>query len=221
MDTTAALDTALNQESVIFFLATKIELPGATVRLLDGSSEITWAEGTFTGSDNVFGTLDNIEAISDGMDEQAPALSLTFIPPSTAAVASLASPSQQGSRIRIWVGALDKTTKAVVSDPYQLFDGVLDQPTLSIDAGQRSVEMLCASYFEKLFTDDESSRLNPACHKDVWPGETGLDAITGIVRQVIWGPGDKISGSSPGGSIGGGGFGGSAEISNRPGFHRF
>lgn len=211
MDTTPALDAALAQERATLFIAIKAELPTRTVRILDGAGEVTWSEGNFVAADPVFGVASTIEAITDGMDEQAPVLSMTFLPTGDASVAELAAPEQQGSRIRIWIGALDgSVANNVVADPYLLFDGVLDVPVLNTDDGTRSVEMTCASNFERLFMDDEGIRLNPASHKDFWPGETGLDDVTGVVRQVLWGPGDPIVGSAPGSGYGGaaGGYGG-------------
>ncbi len=199
MDTTPALNAALSAERVIFFVGMQLDLPnGGAVRLLDGNSEVTWSQGTFRGVDATWGTLENIEAIGDGLDEQAPTLSMTLFPDASADVATICNPALQGSRTRIWLGALNLTTKAVVADPYLMFDGAVDIPTVISDEGARAVDFEVASQFEKLFMDDEGSRLNPNNHKDVWPGETGLDQITGIVRQVIWGPGDKITGAMPG-----------------------
>lgn len=208
METSAALDSALNKDRVIFFVAIKVDLPTSVVRLVDGAGEVTWGEGTFKGEDATFGVLDNIDSINDGIEEQAPTLTATFIPAEDADVALLVASQHQGSRIRIWLGALDTVSKAVIADPFQLFDGELDQPTLVIDDGTRHVEMECASNFERLFFDDEGIRLSPGHHKTFWPGELGLDDITGIVRQVIWGPGDKIRSSAPGGAGVGGGGGG-------------
>jgi hypothetical protein len=95
----------------------------------------------------------------------------------------------------------------VVPDPYLLFDGVIDVPVLSFSEGSRQVAFDVVSNFERLFLDDEGSRLSPAAHKSIWPGETGLDDVTGIVRQVLWGPGDPITGSAPGSvGVGSGAF---------------
>jgi hypothetical protein len=115
--------------------------------------------------------------------------------------------------MRLWLGVID-AAGAVVADPYLMFDGELDQPKLEIDYGARSVEMACVSSFERLFSDDEGIRLNPSNHKSVWPGETGLDAITGVTRQVIWGPGTKVGNDSPAsGGITGSIFGGRGNYS--------
>src|SRR5688500_6691140 len=122
METTAALDTELASDGVTFFLCGRADLPNYTLRLLDGASEVTWSEGTFKGRDDTFGVLAAIEPISDGVGDQAPQLAITLNPPSEAASASLSHPDMQGSRLRIWIGALDKATKAVIASPYLLFD---------------------------------------------------------------------------------------------------
>jgi hypothetical protein len=220
MDTTPALDAALSGGSVIFFVCGKADLPGYTLRLLDGASSVTWAEGTFVGRDPTFGVMSAIEPVTDGVGDQAPMLGMTLLPPSEAAAASLAAPGMQGSRLRIWLGALDLTTKAVIADPYLIFDGELDQPTLTIDRGTRELDFECVSSFEKLFRNDEGHRLSQAHHQEIWPGETGLADVTGVVKQVLWGPGDKIAGSFPGaggGSIGGGNGGGFDAPGSQPG----
>lgn len=214
METTPAMDAALAAERCIWFVAARADLPGGvTVRLLDAAGEVSWSEGTFKGVDPLFGTINNIENITDGVGDQAPQVAVSFLPADEADAAALTNPAYQGSRLRLWLGALSLSTKAVVVDPLLMFDGEIDQPKLEIDRGQRGVNMDCVSSFEKLFTDDEGIRLSPANHKEVWPGETGLDDITGIVKQVIWGPGSKIQGSSPGG-VGGSGGDGRAAISS-------
>lgn len=197
MDTTAAMDTALSANQVRFFVATEMNLPSAVnVRLTD-AGEATWAQGTFRAIDATFGTLENIQPVTDGEGDQAPQLSMSFLPASSAGAAQLSSPSFQGSRIRLWLGVIN-AAGAVVADPYLMFDGELDLPHLIIDAGSRVVEMDCVSAFERLFSDDEGIRLNPSNHKSVWPGETGLDDITGIVRQLLWGPGKPLSSGGTG-----------------------
>lgn len=201
MDTTPALDTALAADQVTFFICGRGDLPGYTLRLLDASGEVTWTQGTFVGFDPLFGVIAGIDMPTDGVGDQAPQLSLTLLPPNETAVATLVNPSQQGSRIRIWLGAI--SGGSVVVDPYLLFDGELDQPSLVIDKGQREVTYDCVSSFEKLFRDIEGNRLSDANQQDVWgTGELGLQDVTGIVKQVIWGPGDPISNdfSTSGGS---------------------
>ena len=188
METTPALDNALNQPYVRFFLAGKAELPGHTAYLLEASGRVTWSEGTFTGEDSLLGTINAIDTINDGIGDQAPQLTVKFNPDSDAAAIEICSPDMQGSRMRIWLGAMDNNG-TVIADPYLLFDGELDLPTLSIDYGTRELQYDCVSSFEKLFMLDEGNRLNQSHHQEVWPGEEGLNHVTGVTRTVVWGPG--------------------------------
>lgn len=208
METTPALDAALSADRARIFVAVRIDLPGGvgTVRSLDGSGQVAWSEGNFVGDDPLFGTLNNLENIGDGVGDQAPQFTMSFLPRSGISAANLTNPDYQGARTRVWLGALSEAG-AVIDAPFLLLDGKIDVPTLEIDEGQRGVNVDVVSSFEELFTDDEGIRLSPSNHKEVWPGETGLDDITGIVKQVIWGPGDKIRSAAPSGSGVGGGSG--------------
>lgn len=211
MDTTPAMDAALSAERLILFVAVEVELPSRTVRVVDGSSVVAWSRGTFSSQDSVAGVLSNIEPVEDGIGDAAPRMIISFNPAKAAGAIEIASANMQNSPIRVWLGALDPATRQVVNDPYLLLDGIIDQPKLIIDRENRVVEYDCVSHFERFFTNDEGLRLSPTSHKEYWPGELGLDAITGVVKQVIWGPGDKISGGSGGGS-GGGFLGGLIDI---------
>lgn len=198
MDTTGAVDTALQSDRVRWFLCGRASLPGHEVRILEAAGQVVWSEGTFTGSDSVFGAIAAFDTINDGVGDQAPQLTVKLNPPNDAAAADLSSFNMQGSPIKIWMGVL-ADDGSVIPDPYLLFSGILDQPELVVDMNTREVSMDCVSDFELLFMNEEGNRLSPAHHKEIWPGETGLDAITGVTRQLIWGPGEKIGG-------GGGGF---------------
>lgn len=196
MDTTPALDLALSQDRVRFFLCGQADLPAHTARLLEASGEVVWSQGTFTGSDALLGSLEAIEVITDGVGDQAPQLSVKFLPSKDADAIEICSPELQGSRIRVWLGALTELGE-VIDDPYLMFDGELDQPTLKIDYGKRELNYDCVSSFEKLFMLDEGNRLNKSHHNEVWPGETGLDDVTGVSRSIVWGPGYNPDSSNP------------------------
>ncbi len=208
MDTTPAMDLALSQDRAHIFLCGQIDLPGYTLRMLETSGQVTWSQGTFTGEDARFGSLSSIEAINDGIGDQAPQLSVSFSPPNSTSVAELASPNMQGSRIRIWLGAIDLSARTVIPEPYLLFDGELDQPVLTVGKGTRELDYECVSSFEKFFRLDEGMRLSDTNQQEFWPGETGLSSVTGIVKQIIWGPGDLVNGGYSGAYGDGGGFGG-------------
>ena len=96
-----ALDAALAQPRATIFGAIQMELPGHTARLLVGSGFVNFAvDGavqTFTGLDPLIGVFAAIDTLTDGLGDEAPALTLSFIPASAAAVDDLASEGMQGS----------------------------------------------------------------------------------------------------------------------------
>jgi hypothetical protein len=189
---TPQMDAALSAASPTWFGAVRIDLPGYSLRLLDGAGVATFADaspggGTYRGRDPIYGVLAAIEEISDGVGDEAPALGLTLHPASDAAAADLASPAMQGAPASIFVGAIDRATGLVVPDPELVFVGELDVPTLRSTRHGRSLELELVSTFERFFADDEGARLADGFHQSLWPGELGLAFVTGVERTVYWG----------------------------------
>lgn len=204
---TPAMEAALKQRFANLFGAIRIDLPAATVRLLDGAASLSFDGGTYTGKDPVFGVLDSTEEIADGIGDEAPALSFTLLPPDDAAAADLTSPAAQGSAVKMVVGAFIPETGTVVPDPLVVFLGELDVATLNIDRGKREVDFECVSAFELYFENQEGVRLVPSWHRSVWPDEAGLDNVTGVENDIYWGRAAPKSAVyySGGGVVGGGG----------------
>lgn len=204
------MQTALSpaQPSVLLFGAIKIEIPGGdTIRLLDGAAELEVLSGeTFTGEDATYGSLASMEEIEDGFGDDAPALSFSIHPPTDAAAHVLTDPSTQGGRVRVWLGAYDKATKAVVSAPLLLQDMEYDVATLAIGQRSRVVDVDCISSMDRFFDTDEGFRMSDADHQRVWPGELGLSNMTGLVKKIYWGVAGPSGAGGGGGNGGGGGF---------------
>jgi hypothetical protein len=184
---TTGMDTALRADAPLIFGALKIELPGYTLRLLDGAGKIVFGGETYVGRDDTYGVLAAIDQIDDGVGDQAPSLSITLTPGTDAGAAALLSPGVQGSTVQLWLGVLDRATGVPIPDPDLLFYGEVDVPTLKAGKGSRSVALDCVSGFERLFADDEGIRLSDAFHKTVWSGETGLANVTGVTKKIYWG----------------------------------
>lgn len=184
---TPATAAAFGARAVLMFCAIEIDLPGGALRLLDGPGQVTFDGRTFLGEDPIYGTLGGVESVTDGIESDAPEITVTILPPTMTAAATLASAAAQFSAVTIWVGALDKVTGAVVADPHVLFVGEVDVPTLSGDAESRSLQYSVTSVFELLFEVDEGARLNNAFHQSVWPGELGFEYVSEVQRQLPWG----------------------------------
>ncbi|WP_267433778.1 hypothetical protein [Sphingomonas sp. GM_Shp_1] len=204
---TPALDAELRKDSPTVFGAVKIMLPDGTIRLIDGSGVLRFGGETYVGEDPTYGVISDVENLTDGVGDSAPAIGLTLLPAGDAAAAALAAPSMQGAPVDIYVGAVNPATGGVIPDPHLIFAGEVDVPTLDAGEQGRTVEYEVTSVFERLFEDDESARLSAGHHRSIFPNEAGMDFVTGVAETVYWGvPG--VQGAVQTFSGGGAGYGG-------------
>lgn len=187
MALTPQMSAALAAADLTLFGCLKVELPGYTIRLLDGSAELLIGDELYAGSDPNFGTASLGDSFSDGDPSQAPHLALTFFPPDDAAAATLSSPSYQGSAVTLMVGIVDAFTGLVVPDPVVLFAGELDTTALTVAKGKRAVTVEVVSALERCFEQDEGARLNDGFHKSIYPGERGFEFVTVDPTNLPWG----------------------------------
>lgn len=181
------LQGALQAESPFLFGALQIDFPGYTLRLLDGSGELTIGGHLFTGSDPVFGVLDTIDVAEERIGDEAPEMTISLLPPDAAGAAELANSLMQGSVVRILVGAFDPTSNSVIGVPEQLFLGEIDVPLYEVSKDRRSVSYTVVSVFERLFEVHEGERAADGWHQSIWPGEKGFEHVTGTVKNLYWG----------------------------------
>lgn len=178
---------ALGQPGVLMFGAVEILLPGAAVRLLDGSGLASFNGAQFVGLDPVYGSLSSISSYTDGVDGQAPSVTLTLLTPTNAGVAALAAPAAQGSQVSIWVGVMDPVTGLVVPDPVLCLIGEIDVPTLQIGQNTRSIQLSIISIWDRFLEQDEGFCLNNGFQQSLWPGELGLEFVSAVQQQLPWG----------------------------------
>lgn len=180
----------------------EIVLPSHTARICDGGF-LDWpARGLFLSEDPVFGTIDSVDAVAEAVSDEAPSGKLTMLPPDLVAAIDLFQPDAQGSPISFWLAEVDPATGLLVGTPESLFSGFVDTLTLRTGRQRREVDIEFMSQAERLFWTKEGNVLSPRFHKTVWPGELGLDFVTGVQTAVPWG----IAGPGRGTVTFGGGF---------------
>lgn len=165
------------------FVAVEIVLPSYNLRLLKGSSRVTFGGRTFLGKDPTYGVLGSIGMIAGGGDDdQAPSQTITVIPPDIVAAATLANPAVQYGAVTVWAGELDLLGGDVLPTPTVEWPGYVDVATLVTgeEGDGPLVEFSCANEFEKLFEVDEGHLLNNASHQSFWPGERGCEYVTNV-----------------------------------------
>lgn len=182
------LKNALAQPSVLLFGALKIELPDYTLRLLDGSASLIIEGETYVGLDPTFGTISAISELSEEIGDSAPEITVTLNPPDVSATAVLSHPNMQGAMAHLMAGAVDPVSGIAIGTPETLFLGEIDVPTIGINQqGERTLEYSIVSVFERLFEVEEGQRASNGWHQSIWPGELGLEFMTGTDVNLYWG----------------------------------
>ena len=68
----SAMLAALQARNPLLVHLLRIELPGYTIRLVDGSGYVIWGSEVFTGSDNEFGTIAGFGDFTESEGTEAP-----------------------------------------------------------------------------------------------------------------------------------------------------
>lgn len=182
-----ALDAALAGDTVTIFGSLSITVGGDTVRLLDGSYEMMIDGHVYSGESTTYGTWAALDKFQDGTGDSAPSIVVSMLPADEAAVAALSGPSMQGEIVKVSVGAVDSATGLVIGDPFLLFDGEVDVTRYIFGQRTSEVEFECVGGMERMFFNDEGIRLVSSFHVQTWPGELGLNHVTGIEDTIYWG----------------------------------
>lgn len=181
----------------------RIDLPDRTIRLCDGGF-FNWGGQIYLSEDTVFGTVQSVDSLNEGAGDEIPALSISFIPATTAAAAELSQPGYQRSRVRFYIAKFDPATGTLIGQPELHFDGQIDRTKLTSGRGMRALEIDVVASAERLFMRDEGNSLNPTWHKSIWPGELGHDNATSLTVSIAWGVEAPVTYYGGGGGGGGG-----------------
>lgn len=198
----SALKAALAQPARTTTLV-HLELPSGDVFLSSGGQVEHDAE-TYHGRDAVFGVVDEIGAITDGIDGQASTGSLTLTPASGDAVLALADPEAQASPVTIWQGAVDDGDGSLIGvEP--LFRGELNYASTVTGAETGQVRLELITEEARQLEPNDERRLSHSFHAATWPGELGLEHVTGITLPDFWRATRPRVTAASGGGLGGGG----------------
>jgi hypothetical protein len=181
--------TALGLPGAYMTTLVELDLPAATLRLYHGSGAALTdsSSRTFVSKDATYGALGGVSGINDGMDDQAPVVTVTLFNPTTTAQANVSDPAAQGQAATIWAAVVVPSTGLLVADPSPRFVGVIDFATWKVGPSARSVDVSLITYSDYFFPQDDWARLNDPSHQHFWSGETGLEFIAQVQQQIPWG----------------------------------
>lgn len=190
----------------------RIELPAQTLRICDGGFALWGSEPSGSGATSAqvylsehadYGTLYTGGSLSEGEGDESPAVVITFLANSNAALQELTGPEMQWSPVAIWQASVDSQSGTVLA-AIPLFFGFVDIPTLKEGSEGRFIDMEIVSDTERMFLANEGNRLSEEAHQRRYPTERGLSNMTGVERQVAWGTEDRPRGSNGSSSSSGG-----------------
>ena len=163
----------------------RIELPSRTLRYCDGAF-FEYESEIYRPDDAVFGTIGQMEAMSEGVGDFVPAVTMTLLIPDSSAAADVSAPGNQTARAVFTIAEYDAETGAILSADKQ-FDGQLDQTVFTIGNGKKELGVSIVSLAERLFEGNIGNTLNPTFHKSVYAGEKGHDNANGLSVGIAWG----------------------------------
>lgn len=179
----AALITALEAAAPTEVLFVTVSLPSdVTIRWTNGGFA-EWDGETYQAEDATYGLLSSVEEITDGVTGEATVCALTIDCDATA-LALLVAPTVQGSLVTVHLGAVNRSTGALIGEPELLFRGELDQPRLSV--GEGTLVYDCITEEARMLEPNEEQRLTDSFHKSVWPGDLGYANVVETEAEVYW-----------------------------------
>jgi hypothetical protein len=162
-----------------------VTLPDHTIRWTLERGFVKWGGQTYKARDPIYGVLDDISEITDGIDDDASPVQITIIPPDLTSLAALAASDAQGGWVTIHLACKNPSTGLIVSNPYQLHLGELDQPRLR-PGKSRKLEYDIITGEARGLQPNEEQRQTDAFHQFIWPGELGNEYATDGTKRVYW-----------------------------------
>lgn len=176
----SALSAAYSQRVWTRALLVRLDLPGGTYGLTDGG--FAYYDGLFyLGKEPSLGLFVGVSGLTSGMGNQTTRVELRVAPKDNSAASILGSPSTQGSRVRVWRGAIDRETGLLIGDPVLRFDGEIDQPRFAVGA-DRTLTIACGTQSARQLEENADWRANHSFQTTRWPGDNGMIRVAGITK---------------------------------------
>lgn len=121
---------------------------GFTLRLWSGFGDLAWGGHTYLGN----GWLQGFQGVEENTDLGSTGMDITLAGVPQDLISTVLGSSQQNASGKLWLAFLD-TAGAIIDDPYMMFDGRLDVPTID---DQASGPIIQISYESRLIDLDRT-----------------------------------------------------------------
>ncbi len=179
----ASLSTALQADRVYPLLLVEALFDSGALRLWNGDGALTALGETWTGT----GLMLGISPIEETAEIRATGVNISLSGIPSAIVSIALAEDYQGRVARVYVGAFDASTGAVITDPILAFQGSID--TMPISEGGDTATIVVAVESRLIQLEKASLRRYTAQDQKVeFPLDTGLDHVAAIQDvTIVWG----------------------------------
>jgi hypothetical protein len=179
---TTATANAFAAQLVAPVILLRVEYPSGTVRLHSGIGDLTFAAETYTG----VGSLGTISPITETMDGSQNNLTVALTA-SSAIIALALTEDPRGRSAKLYLGALNTSTGALIADPAQRFSGTVNYLSHQDNGETATVALVIVNErgdqnrpLERRLTSEDQQRLHP--------GDVGLEYVVELPNQnYLWG----------------------------------
>lgn len=173
-DLTANFISELTADSNRPFLLFEGVFASSTLRLWTGWGNLSWDSKTWLGN----GWFQSIGGIRESTEISAIGSDIVLAGVPSTLISIMLQDAQQNKEGKTYLGFLD-ANGAVISDPYLLYQGKLDVPTIEEDADTSSIIL---SYEGDLIDLDRPKeyRYTHESQQIFFPGDTGFRYVTSL-----------------------------------------
>jgi hypothetical protein len=180
---TTALGNALQADRVQPVILAKINAASGDLRVWSGIGDLTYNSETYTG----VGTFGGVTEVEENTELGAAGVTFSLTGVTSEMLAIALGEIQHNRPATVWLGALDLSTGALIADPYELFTGQTDVPTIE-EGGETSTITLTA---ENKLIDLDRARTRRYTTEDQQiddPTDLGFEFVPSLQdATVVWG----------------------------------
>lgn len=186
-DLTSGMQTAIAQSVIRPVFLVSLEFGASTTLYLnDRARNISWNGQTWLGN----GWLRPIKAVQEVGEVRAVGCEINV----TGAVSELLAYSLNDARLsnrgKVWLGLLDEN-ETLIADPYQLFSGRLDVPTIQATESEISLTLAYENELRGLDRQNEF-RFTDQSQKAIYPDDKGFEYVTTVEKwDGYWGVSER------------------------------
>ena len=174
----AALDASVLRPAIFVSMAFANE----TLHLWSGTGTVTWNGISWSG----VGTLGSIASVEEGSTVQARGTVLTLSGIDPQLLGDSLSDLQQGLPVTVWLALFD-STPAIIANPVIVFQGRMDQPTITMDGTTATIQINCESRLIDMNVPAERRYTNEDQQRD-YPNDRGFEFVNAIQEMTLyWG----------------------------------